>query len=78
MPIAGVPGKGLVLPLCCALAQALGGRIVFQSVPYRGSMFSLVLPRRYQAQAPDSAAARSPLRVLDGAAQSADGIHEER
>jgi signal transduction histidine kinase len=41
-------GTGLGLPLCCKLAELLGGRIDLESEVGVGSKFSLTLPLRYQ------------------------------
>ncbi len=64
-------GTGLGLPLCKKLAELLGGAVEVSSEVGSGSVFSLVLPRRYDAVEPGARAATSPaadqtqaLRVL--------------
>ena len=44
-----VKGTGLGLPLSRKLARLLGGDVFVESVPGEGSVFSVVLPRRYVA-----------------------------
>lgn len=45
-------GTGLGLPLCKKLAELLGGSVEVESELGRGSVFSVVLPRRYDAAEP--------------------------
>jgi signal transduction histidine kinase len=42
-----VRGTGLGLPLCQKFAELLGGRLMAESTPGKGSKFTLVLPRSY-------------------------------
>lgn len=53
-------GTGLGLPLSRRLAELLGGRILVESTPGRGSVFRLVLPRRLP-----SPPAGGPVLVID-------------
>lgn len=45
-PLPPPHGPGLGLPLCFRLAKAMGGTLVAQSVPGKGSRFTLSLPDR--------------------------------
>ena len=38
-------GTGLGLPICCQLAERMGGKLILQSTPGKGTTFTVVLPR---------------------------------
>ena len=38
-------GTGLGLPICCQLAERMGGKLTLQSTPGKGTTFTVVLPR---------------------------------
>ena len=38
-------GTGLGLPICCRLAERMGGKLILQSTPGKGTTFTVVLPR---------------------------------
>ena len=59
-------GAGIGLAISQQLARALGGRIVFESIPGAGSTFTLWLPKDRRATSPDSESPRAALAGLTG------------
>ena len=82
MPVEDAPGaaprKGLGLPLCHALAAALGGRVLLESVPGRGASFFLLLPQHRSDADGHFDHPEERLSPAAAAAAFADVFHEER
>ena len=64
-------GTGLGLPICCQLAERMGGRLTMQSTQGKGSTFTVVLPRvafstkeKTSVETPDPSVAQNTQEVL--------------
>ena len=63
-------GTGLGLPICCQLADRMGGSLTLQSAPGEGSTFTVVLPRvafsmkeKSSVETPDTSDTQEPLQL---------------
>ena len=73
----GTKGTGLGLPICCQLAERMGGKLMLQSTQGKGSTFTVVLPEvRFSTE--EKSTVRTSEDVLPKPQRTMDGVASKK